>query len=175
MKIGVIADTHIPHLIPDLPPRLFDVLRGVDIVLHVGDICQLQVLQKLEDELALTFAVFGEEDGPELRRFLEERKVIRFGRRRIGMIHGHQLSREESWLARVCRLLRPLSEEEFYQRLVSRFEGVDCIVFGHTHRPYVKMHKGVLLFNPGALSGPHPSVGLLEATETALRAKVVRL
>ena len=36
--LGVITDTHIPQRIKTLPPRVFEVFRGVDRILHAGDI-----------------------------------------------------------------------------------------------------------------------------------------
>jgi predicted phosphodiesterase len=55
---------------------------------------------------------------------------------------------------------------------------VDAIVFGHTHQPYVKMHEGVLLFNPGAaLPGAdrQATAGILEVEARSITGKVVPL
>ncbi len=94
MKIGVIGDTHIPALSPLLPARVKEAFAGLDILLHAGDICELYVLRELQETYTLTFAVFGEGDSKEVKRYLDERRVVRFGERRVGMIHGHQIEEQ---------------------------------------------------------------------------------
>lgn len=176
MKIGVIADTHISHQNWSLPARLRDVFAGVELILHLGDICELGVLRELQNEYTLTMAVYGECDDELVRRYLEAEKVVEFGRRRIGMIHGHRPERA-GLLALLRRLLGP-PEEDLPGYLLSRFENVDCILFGHTHRPYNRLHGGVLLFNPGPaveLAGRPPSVGILEISNRAITGKIVPL
>ena len=159
MKIGVVSDSHIPESGPLLHSRLARLFKGMDILLHAGDVCELHVLEELQEMFTLTFAVWGEGDSEEVRRYLEEKRVVRFGGRAVGMIHGHQYAEAQRqanrWLNRLLkRAPDPGTLEDF---LLAQFEGeeVDAIVFGHTHTPYVKMHKGVLLFNPGAAqAGP---------------------
>jgi len=34
--------------------------------------------------------------------------------------------------------------------VLSAFDGVSCVVFGHSHNPVNKVKNGVLLFNPGS-------------------------
>src|SRR2546430_517621 len=38
MRIGLISDTHIPEACEHLPPRVFEIFRGVDLVMHAGDV-----------------------------------------------------------------------------------------------------------------------------------------
>jgi len=33
-RVGVVADTHCPEFLDRLPDRLFDILAGVDLILH---------------------------------------------------------------------------------------------------------------------------------------------
>ncbi len=182
MRIGVIGDTHIPTLSPVLPVRMTAAFKGLDIILHVGDICELYILEEFQETYTLTFAVSGEDDSQAVQRFLEEKRVIRFGDRRVGMIHGYQFEDLQRGARGTLRRLlgrRP----EFYSQpafLLDQFAGedVDAIVFGHTHQPYVRMHKGVLFFNPGAaLPGPgrHPSVGILDVGERSITGRIVYL
>jgi putative phosphoesterase len=182
MRIGIIGDTHIPALSPLPPARVDEVFKGLDIILHVGDICELYVLEEFQETHTLTFAIYGEDDSEEAKRYLDEKRVVRFGERRVGMIHGHQ--REERQVGAAARLLRlfkrrskPVDLPTF---LLGCFEGeeVDAIVFGHTHQPYVKMEQGVLLFNPGAalpVHGQHPSVGILDIGELTITGRIVYL
>jgi putative phosphoesterase len=182
MKIGIIGDTHIPALSPLLPARIRELFKGLDIILHVGDICELYVLQEFQETYTLTFAVSGEEDSEAVRHYLDEKRVVKFGERRVGMIHGHQV--EEQYRKAMSGLRRWLGHKpepvSWPSLMLGEFEEeeVDAIVFGHTHQPYVKMHGPVLFFNPGsALPGPdrHPSVGILDIGKRNITGKIVYL
>jgi putative phosphoesterase len=182
MRIGVIGDTHIPTRTPVLPADIGEAFSGVDILMHVGDICELYVLEEFQETYTLTFAVAGDDDSDAVRRFLEERRVVRFGDRRIGMIHGYQYEyHRRSLVGRIRRLLGwGASSYSLPAFLADQFvdEDVHAIVFGHTHQPTVMMHEGILLFNPGAaLPGPglHPSVGILDVGKRSLTGKIVHL
>jgi putative phosphoesterase len=181
MKIGVISDTHIPGRNAEPPVRIAEVFKGLDIILHVGDVCELFVLEAFQETYTLTFAVHGESDSPEVKQYLEEMRVVRFGERRVAMIHGHQIEAHLRARAGLRSILgwkpKPEAVPEF---LIGQFaeDDVHAIIFGHTHRPYVKMYKGVLLFNPGAaVPGPNrrASVGILNMEKRIITGKVVFL
>lgn len=182
MKIGVIGDTHIPTLSPVLPVRIADVFKGLDILLHVGDICELYVLEEFQEMYTLTFAVWGDGDSEKARLFLDEKRVVRFGRRRVGMIHGHQFeARQKGAWGRLRHVFLPRPESDALPAfLLAQFTGeeVDAVVFGHTHEPHVTMYGGILLFNPGsALPGPgrRPSAGILDVGERSITGQIVYL
>ena len=61
MRIGLISDTHIPTAGSDLWPQVYDALRGVDLIMHAGDLHDTIVLDWLE-ELAPVRAVSGNGD-----------------------------------------------------------------------------------------------------------------
>jgi putative phosphoesterase len=176
MKIGAIADTHIPDLRRTLPARVMEIFSSVEIVLHAGDIISLDVLQQLQETVSLTFAVYGESDLPEVRNYLQESQVLEFGGLRVGLVHGNRDSRT-GLNDRVARLLkRDPYNPEYIRFVLSRFTNVDAIVFGHTHVPYAKVHEGVFLFNPGSINpynNTEPSVGLLEITSRGIRGRVL--
>ena len=183
MKIGIIADTHIPQLSPVLPARIAEAFRGLDIILHVGDVCELAVLVEFQETYTLTFAVHGEDDSDAVKAYLDEMRVVRFGERRVGMVHGHQpemearQDRARSGLRRLLGQGPAPAPPSLPDYLLAQFgeDEVHAIVFGHTHRPYVRMHGGVLLFNPGAaLPGPglQPTVGILNVGERNITGKI---
>jgi putative phosphoesterase len=176
MKIGVIADTHIPDLRRSLPARVMEIFSSVEIVLHAGDITALDVLQQLQESVSLTFAVYGENDSLEVRTYLQESQVLEFGGLRVGLIHGNRDARR-GFSDRVARLLhRNPYQSDYIEFILSRFNNVDAIVFGHTHIPYAKVHEGVFLFNPGSINPSNnnePSVGLLEITSRGIRGRVL--
>jgi putative phosphoesterase len=179
MKIGVIGDTHIPGRSPLLPARIADLFKGLDIILHVGDISELYVLKEFQETYTLTFAVAGEDDSAEVHEYLDEKRVVRFGQRRIGMIHGHQFDEVQRAGGALRRLLGHGPEPGALQAfLLEQFEEeVDAIVYGHTHQPYVRTHGGVLVFNPGgALPGARqPSVGILDMSKRNITGRIAYL
>jgi len=149
-RVGVIADTHCPEFLERLPDRLFEVLAGVDLVLHAGDIDGEETLAALR-RLAPVEAVRGDHDRS-LERLPMSREVSVEGRR-IVVVHG-QRSR---WLEEPNTLLWTLSLGYFRphrglpRALRRRFPYADAIVYGHTHRARVETLDGVLLFNPGGV------------------------
>ncbi len=171
---GIITDTHIPHRIDRLPPRVFDVFRGVDRILHAGDINSSRVLDQLA-QLAPVDAVAGNADLL-FRHDLPLTRVIEVEDRRIGLVHGHG-----GWSRYLRSKVRDRFgyNEEHYLRIVCRsFGQVDAIVFGHTHRFYHAGCAGIELFNPGPIAPDFyntsgPQVGLLHISAQALQFEIV--
>src|SRR5256885_16298023 len=90
-RIGVVADTHSPEFLDRLPDRLFEELRGVDLILHAGDVGGKETLEALA-AIAPLQAVRGDHDagsGLPLIRVLTEEG------RRIAIVHGNPNRREE--------------------------------------------------------------------------------
>ena len=61
MIIGLISDTHIAFPDEKLPTQIKDALRGVDMILHAGDIWIPSVLDELETIAPVT-AAWGDDD-----------------------------------------------------------------------------------------------------------------
>jgi uncharacterized protein len=182
VKIGLIGDTHVPGLSPVLSARIEAAFSDLDIILHVGDICELYVLEEFQEKYTLTMAVAGESDSDEVRHYVDEKRIVTFGERQIGMIHGHQFEAQRGGILNGLRRLLRLkpSGTALEGFMLSQFadDPVDAIVYGHTHQPYVGMHGNILLFNPGAavaLPGSRPSVGILNVGERSITGKVVYL
>jgi putative phosphoesterase len=182
VKIGLIGDTHVPALSPVLSAHIETAFSGLDIILHVGDICELYVIEEFQERYTLTMAVAGESDSDEVRQYVDEKRVVSFGQRRIGMIHGHQFEAQRrgvfDGLRRWLKLRPPAAELDAF--LLSRFadDQVDAIVYGHTHQPTMRMHGNILLFNPGAavaMPGHRPSVGILNVGARNITGKIVYL
>ncbi len=173
--LGLIADTHIPQRLKLLPPSVFDVFRGVDRILHAGDINSQGVLDKLAN-IAPVEAVAGNADL--FKHDLPLTRVVEVEGRRIGLTHGHG-----GWSRYLRSKVRDRLgyDEEHYLRIVQQsFGPVDVIVFGHTHRWYQSNRSGILLINPGPIAPdyyntPGPQVGLLHVTSASLEATFVPL
>lgn len=175
MRIGLISDTHIPVAAPDLWPQAYDAMRGVDLILHGGDLVSTAVLDRLE-EIAPVLAVAGNGDYGGWERTvapsdprLSESKLIIVDGYRIGLVHDFQLPE-----------VPPLRTVE---GLMRHFFGgpVDVIVRGSTHRAEITTVNGVLIVNPGSPTFPdHRSarlgtVGYLEIEGRRLRPSILQL
>lgn len=159
MRIGVISDTHMPLKGKDLPPFVYDAFRGVDKILHAGDINDWFVLRQLKS-IAPTIAVAGNTDLPSMRAILGEKSLHEFLGFKIGLVHGH-------WG-------RGNTTPE---RALNTFPTADVIVFGHSHQPYYRFHGRQLLLNPGSAcdprSQPRASVAILHLHKRRPRAEVI--
>jgi putative phosphoesterase len=130
IRIGVITDTH-----GLFDPAIRRHFRGVDHILHAGDIGDRSVIEQLE-QIAPVTAVSGNVDDEEQSGYPSE-AVIELAGRRIAIRHilyeGGKLTKDG---------------RTFLER-----EQPDICIFGHTHRPKVEWFGKTLLFNPGS-AGP---------------------
>ena len=124
MRIGLVSDTH-----GLLRPAVLDWLRGSDRILHAGDICSPDVLQRL-GALAPVTAVRGNNDAGPWADALATIERTRIGGVEILVVHD---------LADV-----PADVET---------SGVQVVVCGHSHKPRVEQRGPVLYVNPGS-AGP---------------------
>ncbi|HSS95103.1 MAG TPA: metallophosphoesterase family protein, partial [Candidatus Dormibacteraeota bacterium] len=142
-RIGVVADTHCPEFIPSLPDRLFEALRGVDMIIHTGDVTGRETLAALA-AIAPVEAVRGDHD-TSLQQLPSTRELKVEGRQ-IVIVHGNR----SRWIEEPQTLLWTLSLGAYHahpglpRALRSRFGRVDAIVFGHTHRPCTETLDGTL-------------------------------
>jgi putative phosphoesterase len=168
MRIGLISDTHLSGRVP---PAVVKALRGVDLILHAGDLIALDVLKHL-GTIAPVTAVQGNMDLPGVLHDLPLKAIVEAEGRRIGLIHGHHVPHPDRVLS------QPLDFEAIHAYLLSEFrdERVECIVYGHTHQAHVATVDNVLLVNPGsATRAKVNSVGLLAVSPDAIRAEIVVL
>ena len=148
--VGVVADTHCPEFIDRLPNRVFDVLQGVQLMVHAGDIDGASTLDELR-RIAPVEAVRGDHDQT-LTDLPLTRELVIEGRR-VVVVHGNR----SRWIEEPQTLLWTLSLGYFRphtglpRSLRRRFPNADVIVFGHTHRAHMRRVDGVLLFNPGGV------------------------
>jgi len=141
-EIGIIADTH-----GELHPGIPEAFKGVDLILHAGDVGGDHVLKALRT-LAPTMVVEGNNDPPGLYGQAVEFLVNDL---RIHMSHGH----ERGWW--------PTAEW-----MAGKYTDCDVIVFGHTHKKVSTMVGQTMVINPGAAKNPRPSVARLNVVTRAL-------
>jgi putative phosphoesterase len=178
-RIGVIADTHIPDRLKKLPASVFEKLRGVDVILHAGDLSAAHVVKDLET-IAPVFSVQGNRDMITLYgRTLPTDRVIEIGDVRIGLTHGH--GGVKGYIAEKLRYhTLGYNVERTVNRVQSRFTEVHAVVFGHTHRPYNKMCGGVLIFNAGSVGPDYytrygAGVGIITISDSRVTGEVIPL
>ena len=150
IRVGLISDTH-----GLLRPQALAQLRGVDHIVHAGDIGTAAVLARLA-ELAPVTAVRGNNDQGAWAEALPETATLRTGGVAIHIIHDVKLLDVD-----------PASA------------GYDAVVSGHSHRPSCTRRDGVLYVNPGS-AGPQRftlpiAVGELRIADGELRAEVIEL
>ena len=167
VRIGLISDTHIPRDVKILPPHVQEAFRGVDLILHAGDIYLPRVLDELET-IAPVLAARGNGDRefPQDHR-LKETQVISIAGLKLGITHGEFYPRPPDYS------IEKMAEREFG-------ESVDVIVFGDSHVALVERVNSVLLVNPGSPALPNGryelgTVGLLEITGNRAEARIVQL
>jgi uncharacterized protein len=124
MLIGVISDTH-----GLLRPEALAALRGVEHILHAGDVGDVAILDALR-EIAPVTAIRGNVDLRGACAELPATDVVELGGRLFYLVHSvHDLD------------INPVAA------------GVAVVVSGHSHKASVEMRGGVLFFNPGS-AGP---------------------
>ena len=124
ITIGVISDTH-----GVLREAAAEVLRGCDLIVHAGDIGNLDLLEQLR-AIAPTIAVRGNNDKGAWAKALPMTEVIQAGDLYLYVLHE-------------------LSE----LNLDPKAAGFAAVISGHSHRPKAERREGVLFLNPGS-AGP---------------------
>jgi len=122
--IGLISDTH-----GLVRPRVHEALKGVELILHAGDVGGSQILSELR-LIAPVRAVFGNTDSPGDPELSQEILVDIDGVS-IHVSHGHEVG-------------SPTPE-----KLAARYDA-DVVVYGHSHRQLVTRLENQLFVNPGA-------------------------
>jgi len=141
ITIGVLSDTHLVE-----PDKWFREKAGhcfadADIIFHAGDLTSLSVLAVFAGKTV--HAVHGNMCGPRTRETLPDCKIIPVGNFRLALVHG-------------MGYLHNIEETLF-----DSFAPIDCIVYGHTHKPVCRRYGPTLMVNPGSFTatGPHGASG----------------
>jgi uncharacterized protein len=124
MLIGVISDTH-----GLLRPEAIAALRGVEHILHAGDVGDIAILDALR-EIAPVTAIRGNVDVSGDCAKLPATDVVELGGRLFYLVHS----------------VRDLDINPV-------IAGVAMVVSGHSHKALVEVRDGVVYFNPGS-AGP---------------------
>jgi uncharacterized protein len=149
-QVGVIADTH-----GLLRPEAIEALFGSDLILHAGDIGKPEVLEELKT-IAPVIAVRGNNDTGTWAEFIPEVETIAVEKISIHLLH----------------IIKDL-------KLDPKTSDVQVVISGHSHKPSIEEHEGVLYMNPGS-AGPRRfklpvSIARLSVDNTSVHAQIFNL
>lgn len=150
MYIGIISDTH-----GSVSNEALQALKGVQHILHAGDIGGPEVLAALE-RIAPVTAVRGNTDGGAWVQAIPSTEMVSLGNKTIYMLHD------------LCLLdLEPAAA------------GVQLVVSGHTHQAESKFVADVAYFNPGSASvrrhGGPLTVGRVRISTNGLQPEIIQI
>ncbi|MGD0158322.1 MAG: metallophosphoesterase family protein [Terracidiphilus sp.] len=156
MLLGIVSDTH-----GLLRPQVAPALRGVDRILHLGDVGKISILTELA-KIAPVTAIRGNIDisGP----------CAKLPKTDVVLIENPPHAGLYIYMLHDLKTLH-------LDPAAAKFAAV---LHGHTHVPNFVTKKGVLYFNPGSC-GPRRfelpvTIGLLNETENGkLEARIVLL
>ena len=150
MMIGVISDTH-----GLLRPQALEALRGVEHIIHAGDVGGSEILPKLR-KIAPVTAIAGNVDVEAWAKNLPATEVVELGGFSFYILHN----------------LRAID-------LKPKAAGFAAVISGHSHEPGYEFSEGVLYFNPGS-AGPRRfmlpvTVGKIEIRDGELFPAIIEL
>ncbi len=179
MLIGLISDTHISSPEQNLPLDLIrNAFKGVELILHAGDIWIPRVLDDLET-IAPVLSAQGDDDMEE--DIGQDKRVIQ---RQILCLEGLDI-----WVTHIrprYGVINPAHQATSYATMYPRpTEGEphkppDIVVFGHSHKVELEDFKGTLMINPGSATMPHyipqpGTVGLLRLADGKVDSEIIQL
>lgn len=131
VKVGVVSDTH-----GLFDPKLVELFRGTDVIIHGGDVCGEAVLRQLE-AIAPVRAIHGNCDVSPLSEHLPPWRIEQMGGHRILVLHD---------------LGKPERPRPAAQSLLPAARP-SIVISGHSHQGRIAIHGEVLYLNPGG-AGP---------------------
>lgn len=148
MRILIISDTHRHE---ENLERVLEMEKSIDMLIHLGDI------EGSEDYIRSIancpcYMVAGNND---YFSMLNKEIKTTIGKYHVLLTHGHHYY--------VSLEYETIESEAIAQ-------GMDIVMFGHTHRPLIEVKDNITLINPGSLSYPRqeghlPSYIIMELDE----------
>jgi hypothetical protein len=150
VRIGLISDTHIPEACEALWPQVFEAFSGVDLILHAGDVHELDVIDELSRVAPIYVARGNGDDGSGGRPVLPDDARLRdtwtleLGGVTVGVTHILPIPEmpPNLTLARAIERLFPERSPE-------------VLVYGDSHVEAIDVIEGKLCVNPGSPTFPH--------------------
>ena len=137
--IGVISDTH-----GLLRPEIFSIFSKVNLIIHAGDIGRPEVLSDL-NAISSTIAVLGNVDSRYDFPKLKLSETVEIMGYRIYVTHNRQLI-----------------------RINPREQGIDLVIFGHSHQPCWSKRMAWCTLIPAVLDRGASPIRLLQESSILL-------
>jgi uncharacterized protein len=158
IKIGVISDTHLDDYDDQMRRSVAEYFSDVDMILHAGDMVDLCVLKIFGGKEIK--AVCGNMDNDSVREKYPDHLLFEINGFKFLLIHG--------WGSSV----------DIEERISAGFKDVNCIVYGHTHKPANHKKGGVLFFNPGSAAERYVAssrtIGILEI-DKSIKGRIINM
>ena len=150
MFIGVISDTHGIIKNPNILTKVKELIKGVDVLVHLGDYTS-DIKYIVDEYKGEVYAVKGNGDFGD--KYPKEQIINVLGYN-ILICHGHSY--------RVNFRLNNL----YYK---AKELGVNAVFYGHTHVSLIEEYDGIMFLNPGSTSLPRgkskQSMGFFEISK----------
>ena len=158
MRLGLISDTHIPDIEEKIPIEIMHSFRGVDLILHAGDIYSPSVLDDLES-IAPVLAARGDDDDGEigLDRRVKNKHILKIEGQIIWLVHERPFALRFPDMppSLIFPPLKYKNGEEPKEE-----EPPDIYIFGHEHCTVIEQIENTLYVNPGSPTYLHYKRGL---------------
>lgn len=152
-RILVISDTHLSNF-SEFPNSLIAIAEDTDLIIHAGDICNLDVLNGLR-KIKTVIAVQGNMDDSSIRDVLNIAERFEIDGVKFGLTHGHGSPRSVA------------------DNIIDSYSDVDVLIYGHSHIPCNEKRYGCLLFNPGSATDPRSAIirtyGIIEVENGSVK------
>jgi len=171
VRIGVVSDTH-----GFFDPRLEELLAGVELILHAGDVGKQEVLDEL-GKIAPLRAVRGNVDPAKLG--LPFSMTSQLGGVQVELLHQLRATQTEleKWASHAGKEGVASRGRDAFLRSFDPHTRV--VIFGHSHAPCAVSLAGKLFFNPGSAGKQRfylpRCCGLLDVSEQGVEATIISL
>ena len=141
MRVGLIADTHMPGSLEALWPQAVEAFKDVDCILHAGDLHTIDIVDELS-RLAPTYVSIGNGDVGIIDERLRQNWMLELGGIKVGLIHRLPSPERKSAAVIGKHVQRHFGDQP------------DVVIFGHTHLEGVYQLDEMLCVNPGSPTLP---------------------
>ncbi|MDD5372781.1 MAG: metallophosphoesterase family protein [Sulfurimonas sp.] len=151
MKIGIISDTH--RKVKKAARAIDTLIRdGAEVILHAGDIVELDILKLLKESGVKYIAVYGNNDA-HLAEYHSEYHLV-----------------QEPYYFRLANTNFKLMHLPFYL-----IPDADVVIYGHTHKSSVEFMNNTLFINSGEVCARNKPVSEWAMLEIKEREFIVTL
>ena len=135
MSVGIISDTH-----GHLPAEVHRAFKGVALILHAGDIGNLDIIAELET-IAPVHAVHGNIDDWPVRNRYPAVFDLELDGTKVTITHNI------------------VTFQSFTFELFRNGRQADIVIFGHTHKAVSENYRNIQFINPGSVYRPKGGAG----------------